>query len=796
MKRKQLYFLFIYIFIAGSSFAQSKIPFTGKVTDAKTQEPLVGATIYFPDLRAGAATNAEGIFTFAGIAAGKYLVEVSHLGYSSLIETIDLATTNQKNFALESSVIENEGVTVTGVSTATSTRRTPIPVTIIKREDLFRNTATNLIDNISRVPGVSQVSTGPAISKPFIRGLGYNRVLVVNDGVRQEGQQWGDEHGIEIDEQNVSKIEVLKGPASLMYGSDALAGVVNVISISPAQDGQVKGNVSGSYFTNNRQRNFHAAIDGNHHGFVWGLNGSYKAAGDYKNKFDGYVFNSKFNEKDFGGYIGLNKNWGYSHLYVSGFDQKVGLVEGERDPSTGEFIRLINNGGVEEEAIATHEDFTSTNPLVPRQRIRHFKTAIDNSFRIGKDRLTLVLGYQRNLRQEFGNVLDPGEKELYFDLGTFNYNLQYHLTEKNNWKTTIGMNGMRQTNKNKGAEQLIPEYSLFDIGGFIYTQKRIDPLTLSGGIRFDNRSIDSKELMNGSDLKFDGFKKDFSNISGSAGLAWEASRMVTVKFNIARGFRAPSIPELASNGAHEGTNRFEYGEQSLKSETSLQTDAGIEIASEHISVNATIFYNPVRNFIYYRKLIADGGGDSIITDGTEEFFAFRFNQDNAKLYGLEMNIDIHPHPLDWLHIENTISWVRGKLDQEQDGSKNLPFIPAARLINEIKVEMLKKAKTFRNVFVKAELDNTFAQNNPFTGYNTETKTPGYSLFNAGIGTDIKNKNKTLATLFIGANNITNVAYQNHLSRLKYGPENPVTGRIGVFNMGRNFSVKLSVPFEF
>jgi iron complex outermembrane receptor protein len=796
MKRKQLFFIFIHIFIAGYSFAQSKIPFTGKVTDAKTREPLVGATVYFPDLRTGAASNAEGVFSFTGIAAGKYLVEVSHLGYSSLIESIDLASVNQKDFVLEPSVIENEGVTVTGVSTATSTKRTPIPVTLFRREDMFRNIATNLIDNISHTPGVSQVSTGPAISKPFIRGLGYNRVLVVNDGVRQEGQQWGDEHGIEIDEQNVSKIEVLKGPASLMYGSDALAGVVNVISIAPAQEGKVKGNLSGSYFTNNRQRNLHASVDGNHQGFVWGLNGSYKAAADYKNKFDGYVFNSKFNEKDFGGYIGLNKNWGYSHLYVSRFEQEVGLVEGERDPSTGEFIKLVNNGGVEEESIATHEDFTSTDPLIPRQRIRHFKTAIDNSFRIGKDRLTLVLGYQRNLRQEFGNVLDPDEKELYFDLGTFNYNLQYHLAEKNNWKTTIGMNGMRQTNENKGAEQLIPEYSLFDIGGFIYTQKRIDPVTLSGGIRFDNRSVDSKELLDGSDLKFEGFKKDFSNVSGSAGLAWEASKMVTVKFNVARGFRAPSIPELASNGAHEGTNRFEYGEQSLKSETSLQTDAGIEIASEHISVNANIFYNPVRNFIYYRKLTAVAGGDSIITDGTEEFFAFRFNQDNAKLFGLEMNIDIHPHPLDWLHIENTFSWVRGKLNQEEDGSKNLPFIPAARLINEIKVEMLKKAKTIRNVFVKAELDNTFAQNNPFTGYNTETKTPGYSLFNAGIGTDIKNKNKTLATIFIGASNITNVAYQNHLSRLKYAPENPVSGRMGVYNMGRNFSVKLNIPIDF
>jgi iron complex outermembrane recepter protein len=796
MKRKHLYFIFIFILISAYSFAQSKIPFTGKVTDAKTQEPLVGATIYFPDLRSGAATNGEGVFTFTGIAAGKYLVEVSHLGYTSLIETIDLSALSQKNFTLEPSVIENEGVTVTGVSTATSTKRTPIPVTIIKKEDLFRNIATNLIDNISHVPGVSQVSTGPAISKPFIRGLGYNRVLVVNDGVRQEGQQWGDEHGIEIDEQSVSKIEVLKGPASLMYGSDALAGVVNVISIAPAQEGKVKGNVSGSYFSNNRQRNLHASIDGNKNGFIWGINGSYKAAADYRNKYDGYVFNSKFNEKDFGAYIGLNKNWGYSHLYVSRFDQKVGLIEGERDPSTGEFLKLINNGGVAEEGIANHSDFTSTNPFVPRQRIRHFKTAIDNSFRVGKDRLTLVLGYQRNLRQEFGNVLAPDEKELYFDLGTFNYNLQYHFAEKNNWKTTIGLNGMEQSNKNKGSEQLIPEYSFLDIGGFVYTQKRIDPVTISGGIRFDNRSIDSKQLMDGSDIKFEGFKKDFSNISGSAGLAWEASKKVTVKLNVARGFRAPGIPELASNGAHEGTNRFEYGELSLKSETSFQTDAGIEVAGEHISINANIFYNPISNFIYYRKLTAVAGGDSIITDGTDEFFAFRFSQDNARLYGIEMNIDIHPHPLDWLHVENTFSWVRGKLDREEDGSKNLPFIPAARLINEIKVDLLKKARTFRNLFVRVELENTFAQDHPFTGYNTETATPGYSLLNAGIGADIKSGNKTIASLLIGANNITNVAYQNHLSRLKYGPENPVTGRMGVYNMGRNFSVKLSVPIEF
>jgi iron complex outermembrane receptor protein len=364
MKPKKYKLFFVTLFFLTNISAQTKISLTGKVTDAKTGEPLAGATIYFPDLRTGAACNSEGVYTISNIASGKYLVEVSHLGYASVIETIETGSSTQKNFKLNVSVIENEGVTVTGVSGATSTKRTPIPVNIIKKEDLFSNISTNLIDNIAKTPGVSQSSTGPAISKPFIRGLGYNRVVVVNDGIRQEGQQWGDEHGIEIDEQNVTKVEVLKGPASLMYGSDALAGVVNVISVLPAPEGRTKGNISGAYLSNNRQRNLHADINGNKNGFIWGINVSYKGAADYKNKYDGYVFNSKFNEKNFGSYIGLNKNWGYSHLYMIKFDQRLGLVEGDRDDATGKFLKLINIGGVEQLEIATDADFKSADPFI------------------------------------------------------------------------------------------------------------------------------------------------------------------------------------------------------------------------------------------------------------------------------------------------------------------------------------------------------------------------------------------------------------------------------------------------
>ncbi len=772
-----------------------KASLQGKVTDAKTGEVLNGATIFVHDVKAGTVSNASGIFKLTNLPPGKYLVEVSFLGYKTIVETVDIVGDVHINFALQPTVVENETITVTGVSSATRVKRISTPISIIKKETLLGGVSSNLMDALAKTPGVSQVSTGPAISKPSIRGLGYNRVVVVNDGVRQEGQQWGDEHGIEIDEYNVSKAEVLKGPASIMYGSDALAGVVNIISAVPAPQGTIKGNIFSNYQTNNKLRGFHGDIGGNQNGFIWGAYASLKAAADYKNKYDGYVFNSKFNERNVGGYIGLNKSWGFTHLLVSNFDQHLGLIEGERDSATGKFVKPIDNNGVEDVAIATSSDFSTTDPLVPRQHIQHFKVTSDNSFNLGKNRTTLTVGYQRNQRQEFGNILDPSEKNLYFDLQTVNYNLQYHFAEKNKWKTSIGVNGMQQSNANKGVEQLIPEYSLFDIGAFVFTQKTVDKITFSGGLRLDQRSIHSHELMDGATIKFAGFDKQFTNISGSAGLSYEASNDLTLKFNIARGFRAPSIPELASNGAHEGTNRFEYGEQNLKSETSFQIDGGLEVNSEHVSLAASLFYNAVTNFIYYRKLSATGGGDSLIIDNGSQFFAFRFDQKNAKLYGAEINFDIHPHPLDWLHVENSFSYVRGQLSEAQDGSSNLPFIPAARLINEVRGDFFKKGKSLRNVYIKAELDNTFAQNHPFTGFDTETKTPGYSLLNMGLGGDIASQGKTLFSIYLGANNIGDVAYQSHLSRLKYTDVNNVTGRMGVYNMGRNFSFKVNIPFN-
>ena len=764
---------------------------TGKVLDKASGKALPGASVYLPEIKKGTIADGEGKFKLQ-LEAGSHVMEISYVGYATDVENITLQKNTDINFTLISSVLEGGNVIVTSFLRATSTRRTPTPVTIIKKEELFRGVATNLIDALAKVPGVSQITTGPAISKPIIRGLGYNRVVVMNDGIRQEGQQWGDEHGIEIDEYNVSRIEVLKVPASLIYGSDALAGVINIISNVPVSEGIIKGNVISNYQSNNRMMGNHFDLAGNKKGYIWGINFSGKNAGDYKNKYDGYVFNSRFFERNGGGYIGLDKNWGYSQLSFSNFYQNLGIVEGDR-ADDGQFIMMKDVNGIAEEMIVGSEDSKSFSPSAPMQKIQHTKYTLDNNIKLGSDRLKATFGLQRNQRMEFGNVLDLNEKELYFDLSTFNYSIQYLKAEKNNWKNTFGINGMQQNNTNRGEEALVPDYNSFDIGAFYYTQKRTDKTSWSGGLRYDqkwmnyfNPALDDNKESN----------KQFNNISGAIGVAHDISEQLTLKFNIARGFRAPNMAELASFGAHEGTNRFEYGNEALISEKSLQFDAAIEWNNEHMSIAGNVFYNTVKDYIFYQKLTAKSGGDSIIVENGDDLYAFAFRQKDAHLYGAELNVDFHPHPLDWLHVENSLSLIRGQFKEALDGSTNLPGIPSARLLSEIRIEMFKKSKAIRNSFINMQLDNVFAQNNPFVGYNTETVTSAYTILNIGFSTQVQHKNKTLFSVSLVGQNIADVAYQNHLNRLKYGPINEATGRMGVFNMGRNFSLKINVPLQF
>lgn len=779
------YFLvFTLLFFSCSVFSMDdKGSLSGIIKDSSNLQPLSGATVSLPDLKVSTVADANGNYRFANIPNGRVTILISYVGYKSKAMEIMINGATIQNFSLLPSAVENDNVTVTGVSSATQLKRTPVQVSVISKKDLQQSTGTTLLDAVAKEPGVSIVTTGPAIAKPFIRGLGYNRVVTINDGMRQEGQQWGDEHGVEIDEYSAQKIEVLRGPASLMYGSDAIGGVINILTNVPVSNNTMQANISGSLNGNNNMQGGYANFAGNVNGFNWNAYASVKNAGDYNNKYDGDVLNSRFNEKNFGGYFGINKSWGFTHLIFSDFNQKLGIVEGERSDDGD----LVLDGYT-----MTDELKSSRKPLIPYQGIHHTKVALDNSFSLNNaGRVTALVGFQHNQRKEFGEIDEPTVPEAYFDLKTINYNVAYHFTTNSGWKTSFGGSGMSQQNENKAEEALIPAYNLFDFGLYGVTAKTFDNTTLSGGLRYDTRTMHGKSLTDEEVERFIAFDKKFSNISASIGATHNFNDHVTLKANVSRGFRAPNASELAANGEHEGTNRYEIGNHDLKSEIATAADLGLEVTTNHIDFDIAPYFNHISNYIFYNKLVGANGVDSLI----DEMPAYKFNQQDAMLAGIEARLDIHPHPLDWLHFENTFSFVRGKFSDAVDGSYNLPLIAPASLITELRGEFPSVLNIFSNLYAKFEVNTVSSQKNYFSGYATETATDGYILLNAGFGSDVKIKGRKLCTFSIALNNITDRAYQSHLSRLKYTDENVTTGRIGVFNMGRNFTARLTVPFE-
>ena len=649
-------------------------------------------------------------------------------------------------------------VTVTGVTGDTKLKNSTAPISIISGKELRQTTSTNIIDAIAHQPGVAQITTGSGISKPIIRGLGYNRIIVMSEGVRQEGQQWGDEHGIEIDAQNVNSVEILKGPASLMYGSDAMAGVL-ILHGSPIQpEGEMKATVSTEYQTNNGLFDYSLNFAGNQKGFVWDVRFSDKYAHAYKNKYDGYVPGSQFTERAGRLMLGLNKRWGYSHLTWTTYHQTPSIVEGERDEVTGELECSTDN-------VKTYSK------ALPFQQIKHYKAVWDNSLNLKRGWLKAIIGYQQNRRQEFEDNAD--EYELFFKLHTITYDLRYLSQEFNGWKMAGGVNGMWQQSQNLGEESLIPEYKLFDIGAYATVSKSLDNLTLNGGLRFDNRHLDFHS-------------RNFNGITGSIGAVWNANEHLNLRLNMARGFRAPNMSELGSDGVHEGTLRYEIGNPDLKPEYSWQADLGLDFTSQYVSAQVALFANRIENYIFAQRI------DKVIE---EDYRTYEYTQGDARLLGFEAGVDFHP--IHSLHFENTFSLVDAQQLHASEDAKYLPMTPAPRWTSELKYELSHHGhKTLNNAYVAIGLEHNLAQNHYYKVDDTESRTPAYTLLSLSVGTDLNIHKKKIAELYVTAENLLNTAYQNHLSRLKYCDVNNATGRQGVFNMGRNIVFKVVVPIVF
>ncbi|RZA03687.1 MAG: TonB-dependent receptor [Sphingobacteriaceae bacterium] len=734
---------------------------TGTVTDAKTNQPIAGATVSISQLRLNIVTDAQGKFSFSSLPSqGRYVIEVKYIGYQSVVKTIDLSSSTELNIVLIPSMSEMHEVIITGTPIASNNKFNSTSATVVSRNELLAP-ATNLIDVLARqVPGVSQITTGPGISKPIIRGLGYNRVVTLNNGVKQQGQQWGDEHGIELD-QNADRVEVLRGAASLLYGSDAIGGVINVLEPLVPQSGQIKGEFLSNYSTNNGLTSNSLMLTGNNNGFVWRGRGSYQSAGNFKTP-DGYYINSGYNTTNLSGMLGLNKKWGYSHLNFSYFKNNIGFHEAE----PGDELYTNNQ--------TRNIDF-------PRQDIRHYKIALNNNIVLGNGTLKLDLGYQKNQRRELESAIPA----LFFDMNVYSVDAKYYLPEKNGWQPLLGFSGSSEVSRNKGEEALIPEYNRLSVGAFAYIKKTWEKNTFNAGVRFDHINNDGKAFEDGGTLIFPGFNNKFSNVSGALGYTHIFNDAISFKANVGSAFRAPNPAELGSNGAHEGTTRFEIGNANLKAERSYQADAALEFGHSIVTGSIGIYQNYINNYIY----ASGAAGDQTIIpdeDGNPQTFdIYRYGQVNANLYGLEGSLNIHPTA--FIHLDNTFTYTHAK---NTTFNKPLPLIPAGVINNTIRVE--PKVKGLDDFYIYAGINNYFKQYRVDATF--ETPTNAYTLINAGVGTTL-HIGKQPIKVYIAANNLTNKRYYDALNRLRPGRLAQTDPTFGVLNPGRNITFGIHVPLS-
>jgi iron complex outermembrane receptor protein len=532
-----------------------------------------------------------------------------------------------------------------------------------------------------------------------------------------------------------------------------------------------------------------------------------------------------YNASAFLGYRGKN---GYSHLNATVYDNRQGIPDGSRDSLTRQFTyQVYETKG--ENVLQPHTDNITSRPIVPQnvlnsydisplsQRIQDYRFYTDNFYHIGQSDVTASVGFEQNRRREFDHPTDIDQAGEYIVLNTLDYNFRVNCPSVLHIEPSVGINGMYQSNSNKNATDFpIPDYRLFDIGSYIYGKWKHNRWTIAGGIRYDHRSENGDEMYirpnlktgfyqkvgatdtAGATMQFPAFRLQFEGVTGSIGTTYRINEYLSLKGNIARGYRAPNITEIASDGLDPGAHIYYVGNLGFKPEFSLQEDMGLNGSYPDLSFNLSVFDNYIENYIYEDQEVDKNGNPIVIVPGSK---TFQYQQTNAQLYGGDATLNIHPQKWKRWDFDNTFSIVYGyNLNKKYQNAgvqgQYLPFVPPPKLLSSVSYNLLFNNKILPSLNLKGSIDYNAAQHRYLGLYNTETPTPAYWLIDVSVHTDIYYSEKHAFQLLLAVNNLLNTAYQSHLSRLQYFEYYTYSpnGHYGIYNMGRNLCFKIIIPF--
>ncbi|MFN8245065.1 MAG: TonB-dependent receptor [Ferruginibacter sp.] len=771
--------LLVSLFFTQFIQAQCTLRFSGQVTDADTKERLEGASIRIMESGQVMITDKQGKFSFEGLCPGHYDVVISHIGCGTITTHIHIRDDFSKEFLMPHASSQLSSVTVVGNLPSRLSKDD------LKGRQLEAARGLSLGESLQKINGVSVLQTGSSIYKPVIHGLHSNRVIILNNGIRQEGQQWGNEHAPEVDPYIANRLSVIKGASSLRYGADAIGGVVLVepklLRATPGMGGEI--NLAA--FSNNRMGVVSGILEGNPVGipaFSWRAQGTLKRGGNAKTP-DYWLDNSGLEEYNFSLTAGWKKaGWG-TELFFSQFNTKLGIFSGSHIGNVSDLMTAISSGVPPDYVKNAGFSYTIGRPF---QQVQHnlikSKTFI-NTGKIG--RLNILASWQYNNRKEYDKKRfqsSDNAAQLDLSIGTASLDVVWdHFTYKR-FRGTIGTTGFYQNNA-YSLRLFIPNYRSAGGGVFWIEKWEKGRWLIDGGIRFDHRSIFDINTNTGRNFQ----DLNYQSVSYNAGITHTLKDGVQLNVSVSSAWRAPSINELYSDGLHHGAARLEKGDSSLVPERANTLSAGFTLKQGRWDIDLGVYAKWISDFIYLEPVYPP----QLTIRGA--FPSFRYTQTNARLTGIDASVAYEvTHHINWNARASILrAWNRR-------AGEWLIQMPADRYETELSYDF-HNGKQFRESYMKLSVQHILKQTRvPVTG-NIELQNPdgtkylasdyappppAYTLLNIEAGTQLAVA-KHIISLTLSVNNLLNTRYREYMNAFRYYAD----------EMGRNISLRMKVPFE-
>lgn len=754
---------------------------SGIVTDKSDPAKLIdGVSVYIPEFDRFDVSKEGGTYILHNIGTGTVTVEFVRTGYKPVIRTV--STTDSAtvlHVEMEQSSLSWQDVSLLS-SRLRLSAHSPFASSVIQADALRRHGALHPMAGLSYEPGIDRSTAGNSIQRPVIRGISGSRIVSHQFGVRMENQAWDAYQDMELHDAGTEFAEMVKGPASVIYGPNASGGVLLWREKASPRIGTTVGQVDLAYHSNTAGLEGGFGINGaSNSGIVYAFNVLNRSHTSYvqgdtgavtKNTEDKFFAqNSKLFSNNVKAMIGLTRKWGLSKLTYSLLSQKQGIVQ---------FVPYSDTSYIAPGSITESE--RSREIEGPYIDVASHVLSSGTTVLLGKNSLDVNLSYQSTRRSYVEDVSGESQDRVILTLATFNYDVRFTTDPGRKQGIATGVQGMLQRNSNSGLTSFISDADINDLGAYAMVHHQADKFKLLAGGRFDHRSIELTPFLGPlSDPDPSGASRsalDYSGFSASAGVHYAPLNFLNVKANVSKGFAAPNAHQLSADGISLDGKRIELGSDDLDAENNWNTDLGITFSNPSFTLQASGYFNQIGSFTFLNN---SGTVDTVVQNGlTVPLPVYNYVQRDASVKGTEISANLHPVSAPWLVLDLKYALVRSELNEGDD--RDLPMTPADKLIAGVTFKK-DQMNYLYSPYLQVVVSNYFQQDRVAS---FESTSDGYVLFDLHLGGSFK-WSRQFFDVSLSATNLLNTGYMNHLS---------VVRDSGVREMGRNVSVRLKVPF--